>query len=168
MYRLLPGADAHFVAEGRRLVDGVEDELDVQSMLCGGQWLAVVEDRVDEQTLYHAQQAVAMTDYSSLPSLHTLATVYAELGRLAEARDVLLALVANRITNDLEPHDWYVLGRIAEQYGVPDAAIEAYERVEPPEEGTPESTSTFLLAQRGIARAREAAAKREPSPTSTD
>lgn len=127
-------------------------------------WLDIVEDRVDEQTLYHAQQAVAMTDYSSLPSLHTLATVYAELGQVAEARDVLLALVANRVTNELESHDWYVLGRIAEQYGVPDAAIEAYERVEPPEEGTPESTSTFLLAQRGIARARGAAAERESSP----
>ena len=113
-------------------------------------WLDIVEERASEETLGLAQQSVALTDYSEVSSLHTLATVYAELGQVAEARDVLLALLDNRTSNDLESPDWYVLGRIAEHYGAPDAAVEAYRKVEPPEDDEPDSTSTHGLAARRL------------------
>ena len=54
--------------------------------------------------------------------------------------------------------DWYVLGRIAENYGVLDAAIEAYRRVEPDEDTTlPPSLSTLALAERRLKLLAEAA-----------
>jgi tetratricopeptide (TPR) repeat protein len=113
-------------------------------------WLDIVEENVTDESLRLAQQAVAMTEYSQVSSLHTLATVYAELRRVTEARDVLLALLENRPSSDLASPDWYILGRIAEEYGVVDAALEAYERVESPE-GGPDASSTFALATRRIA-----------------
>lgn len=120
-------------------------------------WLDIVDDRVSDDTQRNVQRAVTMTNYSEVASLHTLASVYAELGHVAEARDVLLALLENRATSDLESPDWYVLGRIAEQYGVPDAAVGAFEKVEPPD-GTvhePEAMSTFALASRRLKAIRE-------------
>ena len=45
------------------------------------------------------------------------------------------------------PSDWYVIGRMAENYGVPEAAATAYKRVEK----TPaDGLSTYELAQRRL------------------
>ncbi len=43
--------------------------------------------------------------------------------------------------------DWYVLGRIAENYGAADAALAAYKRVTAPGQRD-QSSSTHALAQR--------------------
>jgi tetratricopeptide (TPR) repeat protein len=118
-------------------------------------WLDIVEERVDDTTLQLAQQAVVLDDYSAPFSLHTLATVYAEMGYLTEARDVLLALLDNRTSNDLEGPDWYILGRIAEQYGVEDAALRAFEKVEPDGNELTANRSTYLLATRRIRALRQ-------------
>ena len=50
-----------------------------------------------------------------------------------------------------EGNTWYVFGRIAEQYGIRDAALADYRRVEKPdiEEGI--ATTSWALAQRRIA-----------------
>ena len=114
-------------------------------------WLDLCEGvKISATTLEHAQQAVLMDDYLNPASLHTLATVYAELGRVAEARDVLMQLLENRTTGELESPDWYVLGRMAEEYGVAEAAQDAYKRVEPPDDGTGLATSTWSMAQRRL------------------
>lgn len=47
-------------------------------------------------------------------------------------------------------HDWYVLGRIAEQYGALDAARKAYERVRTRPGALDESLSCWLLARRRL------------------
>lgn len=114
-------------------------------------WLDIVEGKTTDATRQAATRSASMTDYSRPATLHTLATVYAELGMTTEARNVLLALLENHSSNDLEGPDWYILGRIAEHYGAPDAAIEMYRKVEKPEDWKPLGTSTFKLANTRIA-----------------
>jgi len=83
---------------------------------------------------------------ASFNDMHTLACLYAQQGRTAEARDLLLKAMA--VANLSEPNSeaWYALGSIYEQYGVTDAAIKAYRKVEK-SEGRIDPTSTWLLAQ---------------------
>ena len=50
--------------------------------------------------------------------------------------------------DDPAPHDWYVLGRIAEDYGATDAALAAYNRVEKPKDTL--NGSTYVLAQKRL------------------
>lgn len=113
-------------------------------------WLEIVEDEVTDDTLRLAQQAAAMENYANPSTLHTLASVYAELGRPGEARDVLLEVLSSRGKPELEGVDLYILGRIAEDYGVPAAARSFYDRVEPPEEGEPAASATRVLADRRL------------------
>src|SRR5207237_9804113 len=91
-------------------------------------WAARLEGTVTEATLQDAQKATTNDRGRTDASLHTLATVYAEMGKPVEARDVLLQTFRARVTPEPEPHDWYVLGRIAEEYGAREAAIAAYLR----------------------------------------
>ncbi len=111
-----------------------------------------------------AQRATQMTQNNQYASLHTLASIYAELGKTTEAREILLH--AMDITGFDEPQssDWYVLGRIAEQYGIPQTAIAAYQRVEPAEDPVFEKTSSHFLAQRRLAVLRKQAAKPATTP----
>ncbi|HMB52620.1 MAG TPA: hypothetical protein VKU40_04850, partial [Thermoanaerobaculia bacterium] len=111
-------------------------------------WYEVVLGAADEATVESARRAA---EGGGRAELHTLATVYAELERPAAARDVLHQML-NLDHEGLQPHDWYVVGRIAESYGERELAKECYERVEPleePETGAP--VSTHFLAQRRLA-----------------
>ena len=114
-------------------------------------WLSVVRNAVDDSALEHAQNAVRLSQQASGPSLHTLATIFAELGEAAAARDVILEAMAVNGTDDPGSEDWYVLGRIAEHYGLAAAAVEAYRKVDPPEEEQMAGISTHFLAQRRLA-----------------
>jgi hypothetical protein len=70
--------------------------------------------------------------------------LYAENGKSSEARDALLQSVDKQDDEELQAADWYVVGRIAENYGITDAAVEAYQKIEKPERV---SGSTWELAQ---------------------
>jgi tetratricopeptide (TPR) repeat protein len=92
--------------------------------------------------------------------LHTLACLYAETGKTKEAHDLLLRAMDD--WNLDEPNDevWYVLGRIAEQYGERDIAIADYRKMKKPKEIITIPTSTWRLAQmRLTAMGAEQAAK---------
>ena len=95
------------------------------------------------------QRAARLTDNKSFSVLHTLAAVYAEIGRPAEARKLILAAMDEIGLEEPDEVSWYVFGRIAEQYGQTDAALAAYRRVRPKEPEDPLATnSTWALAQR--------------------
>jgi len=109
-------------------------------------WLSLFKGTADTQAIEAAQQANLLTQNMSLAVLHTLACVYAAQGRTTEARQLLLQAMSSG--NLVEPNGqiWYGFGLIYEQYGVPNAAIAAYKRVEKPE-GAISPIDTFVLAQ---------------------
>jgi tetratricopeptide (TPR) repeat protein len=88
----------------------------------------------------------AKPDSDNAPSFRTLAVVFAESGNTLEARQALLSSIDQRVSDRPTPDDYYVLGRIAETYGVRDAAIAAYKRVQ--EKGTPGEQWKELAEQR--------------------
>lgn len=117
-----------------------------------GAWYAAIAGQVDEQAIEWAERAAEISGYAQAATLHTLATVYAEAGRPREARQVLLQAIDSGQQGEVAPHDWYVLGRLAELYGFPEAAHELYLRVEPEDEEEREDpTSTWALARKRLA-----------------
>ncbi len=91
-------------------------------------WAALFRPPLKDRDVEYAQRSVAMSRSQVEAYLHTLATLYAETGKVVEARQTLLEAVDLRTTGDPAPADWYVLGRIAEGYGLPDAARRAYQK----------------------------------------
>ena len=109
-------------------------------------WSALFDGKVDADTINAAQQATMLSKNSSFGELHTLACVYAFQGKNAEARDALLKAMTTANLSEPNQEAWYGFASIYEQYGVNDAAVEAYKRVQKPE-GRIGPTSTYVLAQ---------------------
>ena len=84
-------------------------------------WAAVVSGNVNQQALDDALAAVKRTKQENAACLYTLAAVYAELGKTSEALENLRRTVEMRGERS-EEADWYVLGRIAEHYGLDEVA----------------------------------------------
>ncbi|MES1240793.1 MAG: hypothetical protein ABUT39_04175 [Acidobacteriota bacterium] len=113
-------------------------------------WHALFLGKADERAVELAQRAVTLDGYANSFSLHTLASLYAEQGKTAEAYQLILqSLQAG--SGELDGDDWYVFGRLAEHYGLPDAARRYYARVEPVQPGQTDSTSTYKLAHARLA-----------------
>jgi tetratricopeptide (TPR) repeat protein len=109
-------------------------------------WNALLRGSVDDAAVEWGQRA-AQAKAQSHSLLHTLATLYAEKGRVKEAQQVL----SQGLTlGDDEPGsaDWYVVGRIAEHCGLWEVARSAYKRVAPKKD----LQDTGVLAERALAR----------------
>jgi len=127
-------------------------------------WLLLVRGKADDRTLELAQRAAALSEYKVYPILHTLAAVYAEQGKTAEAYRLILQALDVKEGGPDTP-DWYVFGRLAEQYGLPDVARRYYEKARGADGAEPSpATSLYLVRRRlealgaGPAPARRAAA----------
>ena len=121
---------------------GKEDAM----MLNNVAWYSLFTGKAGDDDVAKAIRATEMK--RDTPSfLHTLACLYAETGKTKEAHDVLLRAMDD--WNLDEPNDevWYVLGRIAEQYGERDIAIADYRKLKKPERVLAIPTSTWRLAQ---------------------
>jgi transglutaminase-like putative cysteine protease/predicted Zn-dependent protease len=109
-------------------------------------WYTLFTGKIEDTDIASAIKATQMAkDNPSI--LHTLACLYAEVGRTKEAHDLLL-----RGMDDMnldEPNDayWYAFGRIAEQYGEREIAIADYRKLEIPKRALEIPTSTYRLAQ---------------------
>jgi tetratricopeptide (TPR) repeat protein len=109
-------------------------------------WNSLFERNVDADALQAAQQANMLTKNASFADLHTLACLYAAESKTTEARQVLAqAMAAGNLGQPNSP-TWFAFGAIYEQYGVTDAAIEAFKKVEKPD-GPMSPTDTYILAQ---------------------
>ncbi len=111
-------------------------------------WLALLEDKPDEAAMQAAAQATLAAHNNDAGALHTLACLHAARGETALARQFLLDALSAGGKDEPDSAAWYGFGRIYEQYGLIDAALGAYRRVEQPR--TPEPDSTFVLAQRRV------------------
>jgi tetratricopeptide (TPR) repeat protein len=109
-------------------------------------WSALFDGKVDDDTIKAAQQATMLSKNSSFGELHTLACVYAFLGKNAEARDALLKAMTTANLSEPNSEAWFGFGSIYQQYGVNDAAAEAYKKVQKPV-GRLGATTTYALAQ---------------------
>jgi tetratricopeptide (TPR) repeat protein len=114
-------------------------------------WMRLEHGRVDEATIDYGQRAASLSGYGDASHLHTLASVYAEAGKTAEAYRVLLQSLAARPDEAPSADDWYVFGRLAEAYGLPDIARKYYKRVPAPARPENEILSTHALAARRLA-----------------
>jgi tetratricopeptide (TPR) repeat protein len=110
-------------------------------------WLALFRGKDFDQAIEDARRA---SSNNSWGALHTLAALYAETGKSTEARQALLKSIERRTSDQPMSVDWFVLGRIAENYGVSDAAAVAYKKVKKEEE--PDGTTTWELTQKRIAQ----------------
>jgi tetratricopeptide (TPR) repeat protein len=128
----------------RRLVDAGKATAATYNNMA---WYTLFLGKVDAAALEDAQRAASLSSYGDASILHTLATLYAEAGKGPEARQLLLKALELRGSDALEPHDWYVVGRIAEGYGLTETARAAYAKVKSPE---PDATSVDVLAKRRL------------------
>ena len=110
-------------------------------------WNALLSGKNLDRALEDARQAMTLPG-AGPALLHTLASLYAETGKSLEAREALLQSMDDAGRDEPAEHDWYVLGRIAENYGATDAAMAAYKRVEKPK--TQLASSTYVLAERRV------------------
>lgn len=116
-------------------------------------WMGLFDNHLGEAELKAAQQSNMMSNNGSFADLHTLACVYAAMGRTTEARQVLTQ--AMEAGNESSPNSavWYALGLIYEQYGAKDAALAAYGKVKAHEFDQHtyiDPTETYVLAQMRI------------------
>lgn len=111
-------------------------------------WLGLfLPDRLAAAT-DRAERAARETEFGSYPILNTLAAVYARVGRSAEGLQVWRKSLAVAGDGDPGGPDLFVLGLLAESYGLPDAARGLHRRVlEPDGSDSPISTSR-LAAER--------------------
>ena len=113
-------------------------------------WLLLERGQVNDEALEYGQRAVTLSDYEQPAYLHTLASLYAEMGRTAEAYRILLQSLGARPGEAPGPDDWYVFGRLAEHYGLPDVARKYYKKVVPPKSPQAEPMSAHSLALRRL------------------
>jgi hypothetical protein len=100
-----------------------------------------------QQTLDDALAAATRTSYENPACLTTLAMVYAERGKTDDALETLdrgLSLRGDWFADA----DWCILGRIAEQYALDDAAAALYRKVPCP--ALPAADDPYTLAQRRL------------------
>ncbi len=114
-------------------------------------WSDVLAGTVSEESLETARRGVALSESKNGAILHTLAALYAEMGKTNEARDVILQTMNVWELDQPDGQSWYVYGRIAEAYKLPNSAIKAYQRVEAPEVKHFLNDTTYAVAQRRLA-----------------
>jgi tetratricopeptide (TPR) repeat protein len=114
-------------------------------------WFSLCINQVSEEDIQAAQRSALLSQNREWTVLHTLASLYAETGKSSEARDMALQSLELSGKSDTDSSTWYVLGRIAENYGFVDAAAASYRKVKPPEKAQPQFTSCYMLAQRRLA-----------------
>jgi hypothetical protein len=144
------GDFAAATAAGKKLVADGRGSSRVYNNLA---WFALFGKDVSaaalEEPVKWAERAASQANYKDRFSCNTLAALYAEVGRGSDAR--AMALRAVELTPGSEPDDgyWYVFGRIAEGWGLPEVARSAYGRIQPSKD--PSTSDPAVLAQRRLA-----------------
>jgi transglutaminase-like putative cysteine protease len=110
-------------------------------------WAALFFSPRPKDMLDQALQGVQLDRSDRYSSLHTLASVYLDLGKHAEAQKALSQLLEID-TGKLQESLHYVLGGMLEAYGFPEAARSEYQLLEKPKGPAP--TATYVLAQRRL------------------
>jgi len=114
--------------------------------LNGVAWYTLFTGTTSQEDLDYAVKSTRM-EPNNAGHLHTLACVYAEMGKTKEAREVLIQAMDLLNLDEPDANYWYGLGRIAEQYGEMDIAAEDYGKAEKPKRAVEIASSSYRLAQ---------------------
>src|SRR5208282_5117916 len=82
-------------------------------------WSALFVGKVTEEDVSILQRAIANKADSSYAEVHTLACLYAEIGKTKEARELLLRAMDSGGFDEPNEPIWYGFGRIAEDMACP-------------------------------------------------
>lgn len=102
---------------------------------------------IGKETIEAAERANQLTQNSDYSIMHTLACLYAHIGKAAQARELLLKAMEGKL-EEPDSSVWLAYGQIAEAYGEPEAAEAMYARVNKAQPDVP--TSNFVLAQQRL------------------
>jgi transglutaminase-like putative cysteine protease len=137
-------------AAGKRLV---EDGRATSRVLNNLAWFALFGKDTSpgalEEPLRWAERAASQAGYKDRFSCNTLAALYAEVGRGSDARAMALRAVELSSGGEADDGYWYVFGRIAEGWGLPEVARAAYGKIKASRD--PSTSDPAVLAQRRLA-----------------
>lgn len=112
-------------------------------------WADLVAGKVTAASIETASKGITPANPSPA-ILHTLAAVAAEIGRGSDARATLLQRMKLEGADQPDDEEWYVFGRIAEQYGLLDEAETMYRRLTKPKNEAAIPATSYGLAQRRL------------------
>lgn len=92
-----------------------------------------------------AERANGQSKNTDFGILHTLACIYAEIGKESQARELLIQAMDAAYLEKPNSAIWFGFAKLAEQYGEIQTAQTLYQRVEKPKQDTP--GSNYALAQ---------------------
>lgn len=121
-------------------------------------WMVLFRENPDCEAAIKYGEKAKKNDPSATV-LHTLAAVYAMAGRPDDALETLQSSIKLR-SGEVRRDDWFVFGRVAEDYGLPKVARQCYERVDPPEDKL--ADDTWHLAQRRLQELDQSATSTAP------
>ena len=130
-------------ALGQKIIDeGKAEPRDLNRIA----WDSLFIGKVEASEIENALKAAQLSN-NAPGILHTLGSLYAEVGKTKEAREVLIQAMDALNLDEPDADYWYAFGRIAEQYGESDVAIADYVRVTKPKTATAVPSSSYHLAQ---------------------
>jgi len=146
---LFLGGDAKgYERELRRLIDEGKGDGSIYNSLA---WNSLFLHTADADDVAMARKAVEASHRHNRAHLNTLAAVLADQGKITEAHDVLIESWRWMGRDGPWPDDFYVLGRIAEQVGRREEAIQFYRQEPAPPSGMHPGLSAYVLAQKRLA-----------------
>ena len=113
-------------------------------------WYGLFTGKAEDLKVDLATKSLQL-NHNSTASMHTLGCVYAAVGKAKEAREVFLQAMELLNMEEPDPNYWYGFGRIAEDYGERDAALEDYKKVKEPSHPFWIPGSSYRLAQMRLA-----------------
>ena len=120
-------------------------------------WWDIMDDRVDDTTIQHAERANELGQYKDSATLHTLACAVIEQGELQRSLEIVqYAMQSNGYdASNLPEHWWYMVGRIAEGLGEPELAMDIYTRLDADETFHERDTYTLVARRMALLEAAE-------------
>ena len=130
-------------AAWKRIIDsGKAEPQDLNSSA----WNSLFTGQVGTSDIGNILKAVQL--HNNDPAyLHTLGCLYAEVGKTKEAREVLIEAMDSLNLNEPDDNYKYAFGRIAEQYGERQLALDYYSQINKPERPIDVPDSSYELAQ---------------------
>jgi transglutaminase-like putative cysteine protease/Flp pilus assembly protein TadD len=125
-------------------------------------WFSLYFGKVDADDISNAVKA-AQDSQNAAYILHTLGCIYAEVGRVKEAREVLIQAMDKAGLDEPSDSYLYAFGRIAEQYGENEVARGDYNGVKKPKHDSWVPGSSYRLAQNRLKAMNAAAVNNPPS-----